>query len=83
MVGVPFLIQRVGLALTNSYRESISFRELINSVLFGDTVTLEKRWNGGHLGFNHLKLEQRLNNEFHIIKKRGLFFQVIYLLKRK
>jgi len=81
MVGAPFLIQRIGLALTNSYRESISFREIIKSVLFGDTATLENRWNGGHLGFNHIKLEQKLNTEFHIIKKINLLFQVIYLIK--
>ena len=33
-------------------------------------------------GFNHKKLESRIKNEFRILKKRHIMFQVLYLITR-
>jgi 2-polyprenyl-3-methyl-5-hydroxy-6-metoxy-1,4-benzoquinol methylase len=83
MIGLPFLIQRVGLALTGSQWEPISRRNLLKASFFMNTTNLERQWNGGHLGFNHRKLESLMKNEFQILKKRNLLFQVVYLIGKK
>lgn len=83
MIGLPFLLQRLGLTLLNMNREPLSVSELIRASFFNDTSNLEKKWNGGHIGFNHQKLESYLGKEFSIIEKKNDFFQVIYLIKRK
>lgn len=83
MVGISFLIQRIGLAITRSLRESISLSDLFKACFLNDTTGLEKRWKGGHLGFNHRKLESYLKNEFRLLKKRDLLFQVVYIIKKR
>ena len=83
MVGIPFLFQRCGLFLLNANREPISRTNLLRASFIGDTTDLEKKWLGGHLGFNHKKLEISLKKEFHILKKRNIFFQVIYICSRR
>ena len=89
MVGIPFLLQRIGLFTLNSERENISFDNLIRSSVFKDTTSLEKNWQSwqmgkiGHLGFNHLKLERLLEKEFNIIKKKDIFSQIIYVMQKK
>lgn len=83
MVGISFLIQRIGLALLGLNREPISMSNLLKASFLGDTTDLEKRWQGGHIGFNHEKLETQLKNEFHILKKKDIFFQVLYAIRRK
>jgi 2-polyprenyl-3-methyl-5-hydroxy-6-metoxy-1,4-benzoquinol methylase len=80
MVGIPFLIQRLGLILTRSFLEPLAWRDFFMAVMFNNTDDLEKRWHGGHLGFNHRKLEKRIKNCFRILRKRHLGFQVLYLL---
>jgi 2-polyprenyl-3-methyl-5-hydroxy-6-metoxy-1,4-benzoquinol methylase len=82
MVGIFFLIQRIGLALTGSLREPISLMNLLKASFLRDTSELEKQWNGGHLGFNHTRLERRMRDRFNVIRRRHLAFQVIYCLKR-
>jgi 2-polyprenyl-3-methyl-5-hydroxy-6-metoxy-1,4-benzoquinol methylase len=84
MVGLPFLLQRVGLFLTGAKRGKLSASELVKAVLFNDTITLEKRWyDGTHLGFNHMKLEPYLKEKFNIIEKKDILFQVIYVMSRR
>jgi len=82
MIGIPFLIQRIALAITRSRRESISPSDLFKACFLNDTTGLEKQWNGQHLGFNHRKLESYLKNEFRLLKKRDLLFQVVYVIKK-
>ena len=83
MVGMSFLIQRLGLKLLGMYREPISITNLVKASLFNDTTDLEKKWNGGHLGFNHEKLERHLRNEFLILEKKDIFFQVVYVIRKR
>jgi len=83
MVGIPFLLQRIGLTFLRSYRDPISFRNLLKASLLNDTKELEKQWAGGHLGFNHIQLERHMRDHFHIAKKSSTVFQTIYVLRRK
>lgn len=80
VVGIPFLLQRVGLFLLKQQREPISMADILRVSLFNDTSNLEKQRHGGHLGFNHKRLEKRLKKDFKIIRKKNLIFQVIYIL---
>jgi 2-polyprenyl-3-methyl-5-hydroxy-6-metoxy-1,4-benzoquinol methylase len=80
MVGLPFLLQRLGLLVLNKERETISMADLLRASLFNDTKNLESRWDHGHLGFNHKKLEVSLKNNFQIIKKNNTIFRVTYIL---
>jgi 2-polyprenyl-3-methyl-5-hydroxy-6-metoxy-1,4-benzoquinol methylase len=85
MVGIPFLIQRIGLAVLRLPREEISMSDLLKSSFLNNTGDLEKRWEHlKHLGFNHKKMESPLNTAFHILQKKELLFQVMYVIgKRK
>lgn len=83
MVGPCFLLQRIGLKTLGLYTENISLKNLLKASFLYDTGDLEKQWSNGHLGFNHRKLEKCMRNEFDIIKKRDLVFQMVYVIKRK
>lgn len=83
MVGISFLIQRIGFALLGLYREPISMSNLLKASFLNMTADLEKQWHGGtHLGFNHKKLESYLKNDFHILKKKDIIFKVIYIVRK-
>lgn len=82
MIGIPFLLQRLGFFLLNVKREKISLTDLLKVILFNDTTNLEKKWEGGHLGFNHKKLEYYLKKEFTILKKKNIIFHVLYKVAR-
>ncbi|GAH48862.1 unnamed protein product, partial [marine sediment metagenome] len=85
MIGIAFLIQRVGLSLFRMNRERISTKDLIRSSIFNDTSNLEKQWSGGHMGFNYKKLEKYIGirNEFDILEKRNDLFQIIYVIRKR
>ncbi|RLG29559.1 hypothetical protein DRO03_06980 [Methanosarcinales archaeon] len=84
MVGITFLFQRVGLTIFRMKRERISLKDLIKASIFNDTSNIEKKWDGGHVGFNYKKLEKCIRNEFDILQKRNDLFQIIYVIgKRK
>lgn len=82
MVGIPFFLQRLGFFLLGANREPISKTNLFRASFFNDTSDLEKQWRGGHLGFNHKKLESHLKREFHILKMKNILFQTIYICQR-
>ena len=82
MVGIPFLIQRLALAATGSIREPLSWRELLRAGVLRDTTSLEAKWDGDHLGFNHLRLEQALRTRFRIARRSNLGFQMMYEVAR-
>lgn len=47
MVGIPFLLQRLGFFLLGANREPISKTNLFRASFFNDTSDLEKQWRGG------------------------------------
>jgi 2-polyprenyl-3-methyl-5-hydroxy-6-metoxy-1,4-benzoquinol methylase len=89
MVGMPFLLQRLGLFLSNEEREVISTPNLLKASFLNYTSDLEQQWQGwrlgkiGHLGFNHQKLESYMRKEFRILKRKNILFQVMYACQRK
>jgi 2-polyprenyl-3-methyl-5-hydroxy-6-metoxy-1,4-benzoquinol methylase len=82
MVGIPFLLQRLGFFLLGANREPISKTNLLRASFFNDTTDLEREWQGGHLGFNHKKLERHLGKEVHILKRKNILFQIMYVCQR-
>ncbi len=83
MIGISFLLQRLGLFLLGALREPISKTNLLRVSCFNDTVDLERQWQRGHLGFNHKKLESHLKREFNILKRKNTIFEVIYVCQRR
>lgn len=83
MSGISFLAQRFGLTIFRMHRDPISIGNLLKASLLQDTNDLEKQWDGGHLGFNHKKLEAYLRDEFEMVKKKNLLFQVLYVIRRR
>ena len=63
--------------------DKMSMKELFRSALFGDTDELEKRWDGHHVGFNHLKLDKHLEENFVIHNRRESFISVFYVIGSK
>lgn len=82
MVGLPFLAQRAALAGFGIFRESMTWGELLRAGVLRDTRALESRWDGGHLGFSHLRLEEAMASAFHIERRHSLGFQMIYVVRR-
>ena len=80
MIGMSFLLQRLGLFLLKKGREPLSVADLLRASLFNDTKNLESQWDHDHLGFNHKKLEENLKKTFKILKKKDMIFQVVYIL---
>jgi len=83
MIGISFLLQRLGLFLLGSGRESISKINLLRAGLFNNTANLEKQWHEGHLGFNHQKLESQLWKKLRILERKNIVFQIIYIIGRR
>ena len=82
MVGLPFAIQRIGLAATGSAREPITARDFVRAVVLKDVDRLEPKWERHmHLGFNHRKLERAMRGAFDIVGKRDLIFSKVYAVR--
>jgi len=77
MVGIPFLVQRVAMKILGLEREKISLQQFFKCVVLKRTDSLEKKWSGGHLGFNHIKLESELSNNFNLVS-HSVFFSKLY-----
>ena len=83
MVGLPFLLQRLALTAFGMAREPIGLTDTLRAGLAKRTERLEADWNGGHLGFNHLRLEHFLRESFEIITRRDIFVQLVYAIREK
>lgn len=77
MVGIPFLIQRAAMKILGIYGAKISLSQFFKCVLLKNTDGLEKKWAGGHLGFNHIKLEAELSKHFNLVS-HSVFFSKLY-----
>ena len=83
MVGLAFLIQRFGISMLGLPKEPISFGNLFRASFLRDAEAMEKYWwNGGHMGFSHLKLEKYMRKSFEIVKKKNLLFQAVYVIRK-
>jgi 2-polyprenyl-3-methyl-5-hydroxy-6-metoxy-1,4-benzoquinol methylase len=81
MVGLAFLLQRIGLGLFKLPRDQMTVREILKASLLNNTTDIEKRWDQSNLGFNHRKLERFLGSAFQILVRKDIFFQVVYVVK--
>jgi len=77
MVGIPFLIQRVAMKILGLNRKKLSLSQLFKCVVLKSTDGLEEKWSGGHLGFNHIKLESELSKNFNLVS-HSVFFSKLY-----
>lgn len=82
MIGIPFLLQRVGLTFFNLHREPYSIPEFFLSVFLKNTKRLESSYRNGHKGFNHERFEKTLE-DLKIVAKIRTFFQMMYVIKKK
>ena len=57
-------------------------KNLLKASFLKDTSELEPLWDGGHLGFNHLRLEERMRGEFQIRRRVDIGFQMLYVIGR-
>lgn len=84
MVGVSFLVKY----LLQNYvmgvkHDRMTLKHLTRSVLFKNTDELEPAWQGGHVGFNHLKLDTLLNKTFVVSRRRETVISCLYLITRR
>lgn len=83
MVGLGFLIKRmtqIGLRLKS---EQFTFREMLAAGLLRKTDGFEHKWDGRHKGFNHLKLERAIRDEFEVTAHRETLITAFYVIRRK
>jgi len=83
MVGISFLVQRMGLSILGLYKDKLTWKELFKTGFLNKTDELEERWQfETHVGFNHKKLERYMQKEFQIVGKSNIFFQTVYSIKK-
>jgi 2-polyprenyl-3-methyl-5-hydroxy-6-metoxy-1,4-benzoquinol methylase len=83
MAGLSFLIQRIGITLLGLTKEPIALTDILKAGFMYNTDALEKKWNGGHLGFNQNKMETHLRKYFRLLHIQDIFFQTVYVIKNK
>ena len=83
MVGMAFLIQRIGLKIFGLQRERVSTKDLIMASIFNDKKNLEKQWTKDHIGFNHIIMEKKIEKDFDILDKKNDLFQIIYVIRKR
>jgi 2-polyprenyl-3-methyl-5-hydroxy-6-metoxy-1,4-benzoquinol methylase len=83
MIGLSFLLQRIGLSILGLHKDQLTWKELFNASILNKTDEIEDKWRfESHLGFNHNKLENYMEKEFQIISKSNIFFQTVYVIKK-
>jgi 2-polyprenyl-3-methyl-5-hydroxy-6-metoxy-1,4-benzoquinol methylase len=83
MVG-PLFVAKYGVQwATRRLDERHSLGELWRAGVLRDTSRLERRWNGGHLGFSHLKLDATLGARFRVHRRIGTLTSIFYIIGRR
>jgi len=82
MVGLIVLFKNLLQRCLRLGHDPLTFRQLFKSAFLCDTEELEPLWDGHHLGFNHLKLGQRLKAHFEIRHRSESLISVFYVLGR-
>lgn len=62
--------------------DKMTMRQLLKSAFLKDTDELEPLWDGHHVGFNHLKLDRYLADNFHVQRRVESLISVFYVLQR-
>lgn len=83
MTGLGFAAKHVVQMLRGVQDDRMPLKDFLRSSLLGNTDNLESRWNGGHVGFNHIKLEDMLSQHFKICAKKENPFSAFYEIGRQ
>jgi 2-polyprenyl-3-methyl-5-hydroxy-6-metoxy-1,4-benzoquinol methylase len=82
MVGLSLLFQYLGLKILGQHTEPITIKNLFKASIFNDTLELEKNCIGTHLGFNFKTMKKYMDKNYHMIDKKDLIFQMVYVIKK-
>jgi SAM-dependent methyltransferase len=80
MVGMIMLIKNLLQRCLGRGYDAMTPGQLLRSSFFKDTDQLEPLWIGGHVGFNHLKLDAHLRENFVIHHRSESLISVFYVL---
>lgn len=80
MVGPVILIKNLLQRSLGRDYDRLSWRQLVRSAFWNDTLELEPAWNGGHLGFNHLRLERHLAEHFTVYHRSESAISAFYVI---
>ncbi|MBC7784658.1 MAG: methyltransferase domain-containing protein [Burkholderiales bacterium] len=83
MVGFPLLIKNVLQRGLGVGYDSLTWGQVLKSTFLKNTDDLEPHWNGGHKGFNHIKLERHLHQHFTVHHQSSSSITVFYVIGRK
>ena len=83
MVGTGYLLKHLIQATLRMPHEKVSMGEVLRAGFLGQTAMLEPRWNGGHVGFNDLKMSHLLHENFVVEAKRTTLISRFFVLRRK
>ena len=78
MVGPWLILKSIVQKVLRLQGDGLSLLELVRAGLLYDTSALESRWSGGHVGFNHRKLESALRKRFHVLERRESLMSAFY-----
>jgi len=80
MVGGILLFKNLVQRCLGRGYDAMPLRDLLRSSFLKDTDRLEPLWNGGHVGFNHLKLDAHLQKHFTVHHRSESLISVFYVL---
>jgi 2-polyprenyl-3-methyl-5-hydroxy-6-metoxy-1,4-benzoquinol methylase len=81
MVGPLFLAKYLTQSALRMHHERLSPGQLFRSSFLARTDDLEPLWTGGHVGFNHVKLERALRQAFPSVQRWGSLTSVFYRIQ--
>ena len=79
MVGMIMLFKNLVERSLGRGHDTMSIRQLLRSSFLKDTNELEPLWTGGHVGFNHLKLDVHLRKHFTVHHRSESLISVFYV----
>jgi len=82
MVGPMFLVKQCIQRVKGPYHDRMSVGQMLRSAFLYDTSALEPLWNGGHVGFNHMKMEAALSPRVEIVERRQSLIAMFYVLRK-
>lgn len=82
MVGPVLFAKNLVQRCCGLHYDPLTWRQLLASSFWYQTDELEPIWNGGHVGFNHRKLDRHLTEAFTIQRRKQSLMSVFYLLGR-
>lgn len=83
MVGPAFFIKHMIQRMLRLPRDKMTFGQAVRSAFLYDTDALEPFWDGHHVGFNHIKLENMLEKRFDIVRTQPTLTSLFYVVRQR